>query len=349
MELEYPHELIKLAGVWANLVLQSKSYRPDTKIYANILLDFVNQKNKKLKSDSTIFLKDKITKFSKFKIDYENTKKRITYYYGFENLIEYSILYTVLSQLEIKISREVWPHMLGEFNENNEFTSIISIISIINTKIKNSENSELASLFNEVITKLENEKAYQETKTLELLLYFSLGNKLIHKKKDFLNKHYILLRELMQTYDSLYLKSKELEGVGDEYLSGLFRNAIVLIACGYKKTLRIPYTESVNYIDTTINKDSIINSFSSAYDKAIKKLYYTPKFLERIPLMDLIFRYKLKGAIYGIISVILILLAISNIVPIATTWFLFAAAVLIAYTSYNQYKLKDEIKRNIKM
>lgn len=101
---------------------------------------------------------------------------------------------------------------------------------------------------------------------IKIYLTYLFAQKYNNFKSIFLYEHYKLLRFFMGENQDI-LENKKLD---DSALEIIFKSSIILYVCGYNKSIRLSYQEKLNYLESNISDETLVNKFRNAYDESFK-------------------------------------------------------------------------------
>ena len=256
MELTYPHELIKITE---NLTSAEETSDKQLKDLISFLSYMSKGKNKQM-----LKIINEMT-YDNTALKQLKSNKELDFNLGLKWLVDISIL-IIAAGIKIKLPK-IKTKELAE-----------SIICLVNhdTKDEYDAKEKLSKIY-DLKEKIDFKEMNSES--LIFLLYFIYSNEYPLYKKEFLEMHYKIVRNVAKKYEPLYtwFKNKGDEKLTDEYLSGLVITSIALYGCGYNQSIRLPKLEETNYTENVIKNDSIIKLVSEAYDDTINEIYTEKK------------------------------------------------------------------------
>jgi len=358
-EIGYPHEIITFSVKKANDVLKG-NYLKRTKVMALLFLKIVENFPRKYKmqinkkEDINLRILYAIYRNSKFienlfnehqkKLDelFQQYKERksTSAFDSLKEFIQESLLLHI-------ISTECKDKKLIKTNFIKEASSIFSSDNQLNGLLKGFQTLEKEDIsdkdVNEIVTKIH---GINNPILLKIATYltFNLAMKFTEHKNKFLFEHYLILRNVVKNFSGII----EQEKLDDIELESLFITSLILYFCGYKKAIRLPHEEKLNYFEHLISIPTIVMEFRKSYDKYMiidVKHIKVPLWL--ISLIDSIFiLLSMLHEIY--LPVGLDFLIINVNLPFNVPLFATISLLLLIFISQHLYRLRRQIIKELR-
>jgi hypothetical protein len=358
-EIGYPHEIITFSVKRANDVLKG-NYLKRTKVMALLVLNIVENSTRKYriqinkKEDINLRVLYAICKNSKFTTNLFNEhqtklndlfqqykeRKSSPAFDSLKEFIQESLFLHIIST-EWKGKKLIKTDFVKEassiFSSDNQLNGLLQGFQALDKEdISDKDVNEIVTKIHGIINPI----------LLEIAIYltFNLAMKFTEHKNRFLFEHYLILRNVVQNFSGIIGH----ERLDDTVLESLFITSVILYFCGYKKAIRLPHEEKLNYFEHLISISTIVPEFRRIYEKyAIFNLKYIRVPLWLVGLINSIFiLLSMLNEIY--LSAGLNLPIISVNLPFNIPLFATISLLLLIFISLHLYRLKGQMIRELR-
>jgi len=362
-ELGYLHEILFFSLIISKNILKTK-YRQHVKVITELFLHLFGEpietkRDIQIKS-SYIGLLHAIARRSKKNIKKYSNEYRInlrrlidTYnenqtepaFSSLKKFVEEGIFAHIISKKEMGIpvflSKEI-ENVLSTLKRvpEEKLTYLLVALQLIDKpqNITKKRTDKILNAFYSV-----NESPLLES---SIFLTYNLAMKCPTYKREFLLVHYWLLKRSIEVLKYAIETKNESKILDDTTVEKLFRTSIMLLLCGYSKSLRLAHEEKINYIEHVIKLPAMVSLFQQAFDKhsSIKLWGYSIP-LWFTTLISVVF------ILFHVFIEVDVVATIGNVVgfslPFQLPFFLSISLFLILNNLISLYKLKNNISKDL--
>lgn len=332
-EITIPHQLLNVTEKMCEKILDSPQKYSETEVmYTELFLtllkskqNFVKWFQRRYQATPENFYKEKLKKFLA-ESETRNVNEEVN-----DFLREHLLFLIILKEFSGEILHK---ELLRKLSQRCSSTNLQLCLLLIERKLN---FEEVEKLISEILIG----ENFLEEKIYSIYITWYLKSVLNNKKKELLLFHYKFLKNILSFLNKEGLL--EIEIASPRLRIYLIKSSIMLYFCNYEKSITLNKLETINYVDTVIEKGALVDILSDVLERTLHLEVTIPKIEAKVSIS-----FKQCVQIMTALSILLTFSLYFDFLPslrfpISILLTLFTSIFLL-----NMWKLKEKIIDGVK-